>query len=541
MIKKNVSKLVVFTFLSRILGLLRSILLANLLGTTFVADAFTIAFKIPNLLRRLVAEGSMTAAFIPVFSDVQVASNHDKQAESVFLSKFYSLSGIILIIITLTGIICTPFLISLLYAFGNQNASLAVFLTRYMFFYLCFISLAAITQSVLNANFKFTIPAITPIILNISIISSAVFLKDLISDELVFYIVPSLKELIIKDIILLKAAKASLAFATGVLIGGFLQFIIQLPQFFSLGYRLKFTLKFQDKHLPLVGKLMLPGLFGLGIYQINALIADPFVLAYLEKGSIAALNYSNRLLEFTLGVFVISISTVILPNLSKLAAEKNMTNYVNLIMKAVKIVIFISVPATFGLIILREKMISLFFESGLFNLRSFQLVSDAILFHALGLTSIAIYRIYSPAFFALKDTKTPVIGALISMLTNGILCAFLPILLGIGGIALASSLAAFVNSVFLIKKLQKKIAGIKIDEFLIVILKSLLASCIMCLIINITYYLYSFLLTGSKLSIFCEITAKTIIGAGSYIIIASSINIEEAKLLISKIKSKLVG
>jgi len=538
MIKKNISILALFTLISRIFGLIRSILLASFLGTTFVADAFTIAFKIPNLLRRLVAEGSMTAAFLPVFSDVQKETENNKKKESIFLSKFYSLSFIILFSICCLGMYFTPLLINLLYSLGNQQTELTIFLTRYMFAYLGFISLASITQSVLNANFKFAIPAISPIILNITIISSAILLKNMISTELLFKILPQTKPYLINSDILLQATKASVAFATGVLIGGALQLIIQLPLFFKLGYSIVFTTSFKDKHIPMIGKLMLPGIFGMGIYQINALIADPFVLAYLEKGCIAALNYSNRLVEFTLGIFVISLSTVILPSLSKSVSNKNMEEYANLIINSIKLVIFISIPATFGLIALREDLITLLFKTGLFDDKSTYLVSQAVLYHASGLVFIAIYRIYSPAFFALKDTKTPVKGAFISLIVNIILCAILPKYMKIGGIALASSISALFNGGYLMFKLEAKVKEIRPSKFIETFGKSLISSLIMFAAIIWLKDMGESIMT-SRFYTLLKILSLTIMGAMLYFITAYLFSMKEVITITSKIKSKL--
>jgi len=541
MIKKNIFTIALLTLISRIFGLIRSILLASFLGTTFIADAFTIAFKIPNLLRRLVAEGSMTAAFLPVFSDVQKESGNDKKKESIFLSKFYSLAFIILFCICLLGIYFTPLLINLIYSLGNQQTELTIFLTRYMFAYLGFISLAAITQSVLNANFKFVIPAINPVILNIAIISSAIFLKDIISTELLFKILPQTKIYLLNDQILLKATKASLAFATGVLIGGVLQLIIQLPLLFKLGYSIIFTTSFKDKYISLIGKLMIPGLFGMGIYQINSLIADPFVLAYLEKGSISALNYSNRLVEFTLGIFVISLSTVILPSLSKSVSNKNMKEYSNLIINAIRLVIFISIPATFGLISLREELITLLFKTGLFDNRSTFLVSQAVLYHSSGLIFIAIYRIYSPAFFALKDTKTPVKGAFISLIVNLILCAILPKYMGIGGIALASSVAALFNGIYLMLKLKKIVKDLNPCIFIKPFYKSLISALIMFTLMIIIKDMYGNTIVTSKIYSLLKILSLTGIGIILYFTTTYLFAMKEVTIIINKIKSKLRG
>lgn len=538
MIRKSISLLVVLTFISRIFGLCRSILLASFLGTTFIADAFMIAYKIPNLLRRFVGEGSMTAAFIPVFSDVRKASMGNQEKESVFLSKFYSLAFICLVLLCILGILLTPYIISFLYSFGDQSAEMAIFLTRYMFAYILFISMAAITQGVLNANFKFAIPASTPIVLNIIIITSVFTLKNWISDDIVFFCLPGSVNLFKENLVLLNTAKAGFAFASGVLFGGLIQFLMQLPSLFKLGYHLFWTTDFKDKHIPEIGKLMIPGLLGLGIYQINALLADPFVLAYLGEGCISALSYSNRLIEFSLGIFVISISTVILPNLSRFISENKTNEYVNLLKTSIRAVVFISIPASVGLLMLRKPLISLFFQSGLFGIDSASLVSNALFYHTPGLLVIGLYRIYCPAFYALKDTKTPVVGALFSLITNLLLCATLPKYMGIGGIALASTIATLVGSGFLIFKLQSKFSDLHVRFCYRVTFLSLISSLIMGLCLKI-FEMFFLTYCDNKLMLFIFVMISVFIGGTVYFGLAILFKMDEMKLVRQKIQEKI--
>ncbi len=533
MIRKSVSIIALLTLISRILGLLRSTLQAHILGTTLMADAFTIAYKIPNLFRRLVGEGSLTAAFIPVFSDVKKSAGGDITKESVFLSKFFSVSILILTILCALGMIFTPLLVKILYAFGPQSPEAAIFLTRYMFPYLAFISLAAIAQSTLNANFKFAVPAMNPIILNLITIAAVFSFKDILPDEFIFRCFPKSQKLLSEDLVLMKTAKGAISFGIGVLLGGLMQFVSQMPSIFKLGYKIYLTADFKDKHIPEIGKLMLPGIFGLGIYQINVLIADPFTLAFLEEGCIAALNYSNRLMEFSLGIFVVSLSTVILPSLSKYVSEGNMNEYGIMFRKAINTVIIISLPASFGMILLRDEIVSIIFKYGLFSDNSAHLVSSALLYHSMGIVLVGIARIYTPAFYSLKDTKTPVIGAFISLITNIIFCFFLPRLMGIGGIALASTLAVLTNAGYLVYKLHKKIDCLNVYTYG----KALFLSFGGCIIMSLGILLlknYCLSDTSNKLLISINLILEITAGSALYFCTMFLFKVEELDFIKKK-------
>lgn len=539
MLSKSMSVVAILVFTSRIFGLIRSMLIASFLGTTFISDAFTIAFKIPNLFRILFAEGSMTASFIPVFSEIQKEAHGNKSKESLFISRFLITALILLIIICILGIIFSPYIVRLLYTFGTQAPELAVFLTRYMFIYLAFISLAAIFQGILNANTYFAIPSTTPILLNVIIITSLLSLTNSIPDELIAFCVPETFRQYIADPLLFKSIKAAFAASTGVLIGGIIQLIFQLPLFFKIGYRFIFPSKLHDPHITKIGKLMIPGLFGLGIYQINALVADPFVLTFLPSGCISALNYSNRLMEFTLGIFVVSLSTVMLPSLSKHTANQNKEEFIKLIHQSLKLVIFITIPATLGLIFLRIPLITLLFQSGLFKSQSIKFVADAVIFHSLGIVIIGFYRIYSSAFYALKDTKTPVKGAAISLIANLILCFILPRLMGIGGIALASTLASLANCIYLYFNLSKKDDRLKINYLHKNIILCLLTTLPMTLLLILCNY-YLFPLIHTKLILALMVSAIVFCSIFLFLITGLLFKVNEIKTIKEKILSRLI-
>ncbi|MBN2143659.1 MAG: murein biosynthesis integral membrane protein MurJ [Candidatus Aureabacteria bacterium] len=526
-------------FLSRVLGLIRSILMASFLGTTFIADAFTVGFKIPNLLRRLLGEGSLTPAFIPVFSEIQKEANHDKAVESLFLNRFLSLLYVLLMFLCVLGVILSPLLVIFLYAFGKQSPEMAILLTRIMFCYLGFICLAVVAQGVLNANFKFAVPAATSVVLNAVIIISPFLLKDLIPESWILACLPCTSNLLKQNPELLQATKAAIAFSIGVLLGGAIQFFMQVPPMRRLGYRFAFTFDFKDRRIKQIGKLMLPGVFGLGIYQINTLVSDPFVLALLEEGSLAALNYSNRLIEFALGIFVISITTVILPSLSRYVTENNMNAYADLIRSSVRSVIFITIPSSIGLILLREPIVAVFFKSKLFQDESVRLVSTALFYHTLGILPIGLYRIYAPAFYAQKDTKTPVVSAVYSLIVNIILCMTLPRWMGIGGIALASTLASATSAVYLMNRLRRQFSGIDVIFEFRMALSSLAAASVMGFFLvwfRIHYLSGDF----GRLHLSFFLGLAILCGVGLYYFMALALKIREAEEIRKKIMTRFL-
>jgi putative peptidoglycan lipid II flippase len=267
-------------------------------------------------------------------------------------------------------------------------------------------------------------------------------------------------------------------------------------------------------------------------------VADPFVLAYLEDGCIAALNYSNRLLEFSLGIFVISLSTVILPNLAKNVSERKMGDYLKLLVSSLKLVVFISVPATAGLICLRRPAISLLFESGLFDDRSVTLVSTALLYHAIGLTMIGLYRILSPAFYALKDTRTPVVAAAVSLAVNLLLCATLPPFLGIGGIALAATVASGANALFLILRIRNRVPGFRLRELWPPLWKSTAASLLMGGLL-VLYGRAFFAEAAGRGALSIRILSSIALGSIVYFAAAALLRMEETRLIRRKIRERL--
>jgi putative peptidoglycan lipid II flippase len=425
----------IFTFLSRILGLIRDILIANFFGSGMSADSFFVAFRIPNLLRRLFAEGSFSISFIPVFTEYI----KNKSREEAFLLARVVLTVLVCIItgITILGIIFSPFIVRVIApGFGGmgEKYALTVLLTRIMFPYIFLVSLLALFMGILNSLKHFAVPAIAPILLNLSMIAALLF------------ITPYMK-------------KPTIGLAYGVIVGGVIQVLLQIPFLISKG--LSFAPKWDLKHpaLKKIGMLMLPTIFGSAIYQINQLIGT-LLASLLREGSISYLYYADRLVQFPLGVFAIAISTAVLPSLSRQAAGGDIYQLKQTLSHALRLTMFITIPAMVGLIVLRQPIITLLFQRGAFDSFTTIMTAQALLYYSLGLWAFAGLRVFVSAFYSLQDTKTPVKVAVMAMILNIIFSLSLMGPLKHGGLALALSLASTLQLFMLIFLLQRRLGGI---------------------------------------------------------------------------------
>jgi len=448
------------TFVSRILGLVREWLRGYLLGTSGSSDAFALAFMFPNLMRRLVGEGALMAAFVPVTSEY--IENKQKQELEEFLYSFFSILLVILIVITAAVILAAPLLRFFLPQFTKVEGKieLTVLLTRIMFPYMLFISLAALSQGILNANKVFIPSAVTPILLNISIIGFGIFAGKRFADP-------------------------AIALGIGVITGGIVQFFFQWPFLAKMGIRYRLHFNFHSQGVKRVFMLMVPGAVGAGVYQINALVSQ-FIAAFLEEGTVAALRFSLTLIELILGIFVISLTTVILPVLSEKSARNDMDGMKDILRYALRLMFLITMPAMVGLIILRYPIVTMLFRYGRFTAESASLVSYALLFHAAGLPGIGGNRVLVQMFYSMKDTKTPVYVAGAAMVINLLLCYYLRYPLRIGGIALAGTVSSY-STLFLLLLLLRRRVGVFMNRLYISFMKSSVAAVCMGAVILLIY------------------------------------------------------
>ena len=435
-ILKSASIISIITVVSRVLGYVRDQRLTLLLGTTGLADSFVLAYRIPNILRRLVGEGSMTAAFIPVFTDYM--RNRSREETWEFANRLFWTFCVILSALTVLGMIFSPLFVRFFSMFGkNQVQFEAIYLNRLMFPYILFIGMAAMAMAILNCFHIFGPPAATPILLNISFI--------------VFSVTAVWKHF----------SSPAAALAVGVLVGGIFQFFWQVPQLVKRGMNFKFAISFADPGVRRVARLMVPGFIGMGIAQINLLVDTIFANAkIMPEGSLVSLYVADRVTELVLGGYAIAVATAIMPMMSHQAAAGDHEGMKKTFLFSLRIVSFITIPATVGLVILREPIVQVLFQHGRFVAESTRLTARALLYYSLGLPAFAAVKLIVPAFYSTQDTRTPVRVAVLAMLANVLLNVIFLFYffakLKNGGPALASALAAYFNvfALFVIFRLR---------------------------------------------------------------------------------------
>ena len=439
-----------FTLCSRILGLVREMTKASFLGTSKFADAFGIAFMIPNLLRRLFAENSISVAFIPTFRGyLEDSATSGKDSDEFKKTKEFLNSTITLIsfcttVVVILGIAFSPLIIPL---FLDESDSVltaeAVLLTRIMFPYLFVISLAAFFQGILNGVKIFSPSGFTPVLFNSIVIACTYIFTPLLTKN-------------VADAEL-RAQMAARAMSFGVLIGGCVQAIFQLPFVIKTGWFCHFTsLKkaFKNPGTRKVIALVGPTVIGMAAYQLNDVISTALA-GKAGTGIVSSLQYSLRLQELILGIFAVSIGTVILPDLSGLAKTQKWENFNRLLSQAIKIIALISIPVTFYSLVCGKEIISLVYKSKNFNDESVQLTLTAFRFHIAGLFFIAMNRVVAPAFYAQGNTKSPTLAGILGLAINMIFALILIKPMSGGGIALALTLGSLANSILLFVFLKK--------------------------------------------------------------------------------------
>jgi putative peptidoglycan lipid II flippase len=417
------------TFLSRILGFIRDIVIARLFGAGLGTDVFFVAFKIPNFLRRLFAEGAFSQAFIPVLAEYRERGDND--LKGLIASTSGTLAGI-LFIITAIGVIAAPIII-MVFAPGfidhPEKLTLAGDLLTITFPYLFFISLTALAGSILNSFGKFAVPAFTPVFLNIALIGSAIWLSPYFEQPVT-------------------------ALAWGVFIGGLVQLLFQIPFLIGINQLPRPRWDRQNSGVKKIFKLMIPAMFGVSVSQINLLL-DTLLASFLVTGSISWLYYSDRLVEFPLGVFGIALATVILPNLSKKHASESTVAFSNTIDWALRWVFIIATPAAIGLVYLAEPLLITLFQYGEFTAEHAHQASLSLMAYGLGLLPFIFIKVLAPGYYARQDTKTPVKIGIIAMISNMVLNVILMLQFAHVGLALATALSAGLNAGLLYRGLRK--------------------------------------------------------------------------------------
>lgn len=437
-ILKSASIISLVTIVSRVFGYLRDQRISFLLGTTLSADAFVLAYRLPNLFRRLVAEGTVTAAFIPIITGYM----RDESSEELwkFANRLFWTIAFVLAIVTVLGVIFSPVVIQSFSSPQDRAASWeeAIALNRIIFPYLFFAGLAALGMGILNSFHHFALPAATTALQNFAII--------IFSIGIVWHYFQS----------------PAISLAVGVLVGGALQFLILVPQLVRKGMKFDFGLSFSHPGVKRFGQVIFPRFFGMGVAQINFYVDTFFVTApRMPRGSLAALYVSDRVMELILGGYAIAVATAILPMMSHQAAANDYEGVKRTLTFALRIVAYITIPAALGLMILREPIIRMLFQHGQFVAESTRLTARPLLYYAIGLPALACVKLIVPAFYSASDTKTPVIIGVISFALNIafnilFLNSFLYRRFQNGGPALATVLATFFDffTLFLIFRVR---------------------------------------------------------------------------------------
>jgi len=473
---------------SRILGLVREQVFAAFFGPGVANDAFIIAFRIPNLLRDLFAEGALSAAFVTTFSQT-LTQRGEKEAWR--LANLVS-NGLIVVlsVVVLAGIVFAPQIVSLLVTSGNAHGdtskmelltALAIKMTRILFPFLLMISLAAVAMGVLNTKDQFGVPASASTLFNVGSIIGGLTCAYLLAPEYIHNSASALfnHQKLPQDIE--GASHAIIGMAIGTLIGGMMQWLIQVPSMRAVGYRWQPVLSFRDEGVRQVMRLMAPAIIGSAALQINVLVSTSFATS-LGAGPVSWLNFALRLIYLPIGMFGVAISTATLPVASRAAALENMDEFRRTIASALRLTLLLTLPSAVGLIVLSRPIVALIYQhGGYFTAYHTEQTAAALQLNAIGLTAYSAVRILAPAFYALKNTRIPMLASVLSIVINYLVAWVTVGYFGIGhrGLALSISAVAIFNFALLFFFMRRRLNGIEERSLLTTFAKVMLASAMM--------------------------------------------------------------
>jgi putative peptidoglycan lipid II flippase len=504
------------TFISRVLGFVRDMIFAAYFGATGVSDTFFAAFKIPNLLRELFAEGSMSSAFIPVLTEYR--QKHGDEEANRLVRITFTFILIVVGIVCVLGIFLSPAIVAVMapgFLNSPEKFSLTVLLTRIMFPFLLFISLAALVMGALNTRKIFFVPAVAPAMLNITLILSIVFFES-------------------------RSGQPITAAAIGVMIGGFVQFAFQLPSFYRSGYGLGFDTAFGHPGLRRMSVLLVPATLALAVNQINIIVGN-VLASFLPSGSITYLFYSMRLVQFPIGIFGVAMGMAVLPALSEHAVKGDFDRLREDFSFALRLLFFISVPSMVGLIALREPIINLLFQRGKFEYAATQGTAEALVFYAIGIWSIVGVRVITAAFYSMQDTRVPVKIAAVGMVANLLFSLALMGPLRHSGLALANSLASCVNFALLFYFLRRKLGRVDAKRILGSFVKICIASSVMGVSGWSVLHGEMWALSGRSLEKVIYLSGTIVLCLCVYLVVSFLLRGEEMNYLRERIKNRVSG
>ena len=486
------------TLLSRILGVVRDIVFARYFGPGILLDAFLVAQRIPNMLRRFFAEGAFSAGFVPVMA--RYRENHSHEEAREYVDAMAGTFGVVLFIVTLIGVVASPLLVIVVapgFIGDGGDFDLAALMLRFTFPYLLFISLTAFAGGVLNTYGRFGVPAFTPVILNVVLIAAAVWLAPLLEQPI-------------------------MALAYAIFIAGLAQLLFQLPALASIGVLPRPKWSPKNAGVRRAFKLMLPAVFGSSVAQINVLL-NGVVASLLPIGSISYLYFSDRLMEFPLGLFGIALATVTLPYLSRLWASGEKETFRHTLDWSMKLAVLIAVPAAMGLILLAGPFVTTLFHGDSFDGHKVDMTAMALQAYAVGLVGFSFVKVLAPAFFAQEDTKTPVRIGIVALAVNLVLGVSLAWSLTRGGfvaphvgLAAATSTAAVLNAAMLYRGLRKTGVIRHSSGWRQLLLRALLSNAAMCAVLFLLYRPMDWWLLAGTLQRIAWIAVTVAAGAGAY-------------------------
>jgi putative peptidoglycan lipid II flippase len=508
---------------SRVLGLVREMVFAYFFGASksFANDAYVIAFRIPNLLRDLFAEGALSSAFVPVFSEYLVKED---EKEAFHLSSMVA-TALILILgaIVALGIIFAEPVVGFIapgFEANPEKFALTVRMTRIMMPFILLVALAAQAMGVLNARGRFGIPALSSAFFNVGSIIGGITVAALITDPTFSHPIRAVVE---------KPTEGIIGMAYGVLIGGFMQYAVQWPSLRAAGFKYRPMVSFRHPGVQKIFKLMIPAIIGGAAVQVNVLINSNFASNIPATGPVSWLSYAFRLMQFPIGVFGVAIATATLPAISRSAALKEAKEFRHTLASSIRLASLLTVPSAVGLIVLSRPIIALIYERGHFGLNDTTRTADALAFYAAGLAGYSGIKILAPAFYALNDSRTPMLISLSSILTNFFMNWMLVGVMQERGLALSTSVNAILNCSALYFMMRRRLNGIEGRETAIALGKILLASAAMAVVCWAASAGISRLAGESFIARLLNVTASVGLGACAFYLGALLLGVEELK------------
>ncbi|SHH07100.1 murein biosynthesis integral membrane protein MurJ [Tepidibacter thalassicus] len=511
---KTVVLVMIIMIVSRLLGFVREVIMTNTFGRGMETDAFFAAFTIPDVMYYLLVGGALSSAFIPVFTSY--LSKGDEEEGWKVASTFINISIILLLLLSVLGMIFADYLVPFVaYNFKGEQLNLTVELTRFMFPAVTFTALAGLETGILNSYKIFNVPSIGPILYNIGIIFGTIFLSS---------------EFGIKGM------------AIGVVCGAVSNFLFQFLFVIKKAKKYKFILDLKHPGVKKIFKLIIPAFIGLSVTQIN-LIVNQNIASGFDEGSITALRLANRIMQLPLGIFSVSIATVIFPTITSQIARGELNDFRETFSMGMRNIFFVTIPSAIGLMTIGVPLIRLLFVRGAFNEYDAQITASILIFYTLGLAFQGGVQLLTRGFYANHDTKTPVKISFVAVLGNILLSLFLGLTtpMNVKGLAFAYSITSFINMSMLFNTLRKKMGGINGKEILVSGLKTTFASIVMGVFIIILNLIFSkYFNVYDKQIQLLQVSIGVLLGAGVFLFTANILKMQEVRDMILILKRKKI-